>query len=74
MSDRYCIGCGARYGTAHATNCPAYIEDKDTRIKDLEQQLSTLRGAIVEVIELLNCGLDDSADTVLMEALEVGDE
>ena len=51
MGKRYCITCGAPYGTAHATNCPAYVADKDARIAELEQQVEALKEAAVATCE-----------------------
>ena len=43
---RQCISCGARYMTAHATNCPAYMENKNKRITELEAENAKLKAKL----------------------------
>ena len=60
MSEKRCITCGARYMTAHATNCPMYLVNKDAiiseqqaRIEELEDELHGAKQACLKMRELL---------------------
>ena len=41
-----CGDCNARYGTAHATNCPKYLESLYKRIAELEADKQRLWDSI----------------------------
>jgi hypothetical protein len=47
-----CGDCNARYGTAHATNCPKYLESLYKRIAELEAENVRLREWLSNLTEV----------------------
>ena len=51
MSDRFCITCGARYMTAHATNCPMHLANKDAIISEQQARIDELNAENKALVE-----------------------
>ena len=49
MIEKRCSTCGARYMTAHATNCPMYLANKDAIISEQQARIDELESQIKAV-------------------------